>query len=62
MAYDLHGAFDVNVATLSQTLRGQADIREIHDGTLPLWYDGLNPSKINFGLAWYGRGYTLSGK
>ena len=27
---------------------------------MPLWFDGLNPSKINFGLALYGRGYTLA--
>ena len=25
-----------------------------------LWFDGLQPSKINFGLAYYGRGYTLA--
>ncbi|PVH83988.1 glycoside hydrolase family 18 protein, partial [Cadophora sp. DSE1049] len=25
-----------------------------------LWFDGLDPAKINFGLALYGRGYTLS--
>lgn len=27
---------------------------------MPLWFDGLNPAKINFGLAMYGRGYTLA--
>jgi len=26
---------------------------------LPLWFDAPTPSKINFGLAYYGRGYTL---
>ena len=41
------------------TVRGQTDIREIYNDTLPLWFDHLNPSKINFGLAAYGRGYTL---
>jgi chitinase len=25
-----------------------------------LWFDGLDPKKINFGLAMYGRGYTLA--
>lgn len=33
---------------------------DIANDTLPLWFDGLTPSKINFGLAYYGRGYTLS--
>ena len=25
-----------------------------------LWFDALTPSKINFGVAYYGRGYTLA--
>jgi chitinase len=60
MAYDLHGSWDSDTATLGSLVRGQTDIREIYNDTLPLWFDGLNPSKINFGLALYGRGYTLS--
>ena len=40
--------------------RRQTDIREIYNDTLPLWFDALDPAKINFGLAYYGRGYTLS--
>ncbi|RYO79963.1 hypothetical protein DL766_010133 [Monosporascus sp. MC13-8B] len=61
MAYDLHGFWDADVETLGSLVRGQADVREIYNNTLPLYYAGLDPSKINFGLAWYGRGYTLSG-
>ncbi|KAI0014616.1 hypothetical protein F4780DRAFT_200481 [Xylariomycetidae sp. FL0641] len=59
MAYDLHGSWDSDVLALGSLVRGQADIREIYNNTLPLWYAGLDPGKINFGLAWYGRGYTL---
>jgi chitinase len=60
MAYDLHGSWDADVLTLGKLVRGQADIREIGNDTAPLWFDGLDPAKINFGLAMYGRGYTLS--
>ena len=60
MAYDLHGYWDADVETLGSIVRGQADIREIANDTLPLWFDGLDPAKINFGLAYYGRGYTLA--
>ncbi|KAH6654774.1 glycoside hydrolase superfamily, partial [Truncatella angustata] len=60
MSYDLHGSWDSDVKTLTTIVRGQADIREIKNDTLPLWYAGLDPGKINFGVAWYGRGYTLS--
>lgn len=60
MAYDLHGSWDADVKTLGSIVRGQADIREIYNDTLPLWFDALDPAKINFGLAYYGRGYTLT--
>ena len=60
MAYDLHGPWDSETRTLGSIVRGQTDIREIYNDTLPLWFDELNPAKINFGLAYYGRGYTLA--
>lgn len=46
--------------TLGSKVRAQTDIREIANDTVPLWFDGLDPKKINFGLAAYGRGYTLA--
>lgn len=58
MSYDLHGSWDVNNAA-GTIVRGQTDAREIRNDSLALWFDGLNPAKINFGLAYYGRGYTL---
>ncbi|KAH7116576.1 glycoside hydrolase superfamily [Dactylonectria estremocensis] len=60
MAYDLHGSWDTDVKTLGSIVRGQADLREIRNNTLPLAYAGVDPGKIVFGVAWYGRGYTLS--
>ncbi|KAH7159262.1 glycoside hydrolase superfamily [Fusarium sp. MPI-SDFR-AT-0072] len=62
MAYDLHGSWDSDVLTLGKIIRGQSDIREIHNNTIPLWFAGLDPKKINFGLAMYGRGYTVADK
>ncbi|KAL8686698.1 MAG: hypothetical protein Q9218_006925 [Villophora microphyllina] len=60
MAYDLHGYWDAALKTLGPIVRGQTDVREIYNDTLPLWFDNLDPAKINFGLAYYGRGYTLA--
>ncbi|KAK7956544.1 uncharacterized protein PG986_005766 [Apiospora aurea] len=60
MAYDLHGYWHQDVKTLGSVVRGQADIRDIATDTLPLWFDELDASKINFGVALYGRGYTLA--
>lgn len=62
MAYDLHGFWDADVKTLGSIIRAQTDVREIEKNTLPLWFDKLNPAKVNLGLAYYGRGYTVSDK
>lgn len=45
---------------LGSIVRGQANINEIANNTLPLAYAGVDPAKIDIGIAWYGRGYTLS--
>ena len=50
MAYDLHGSWDADIKTLGSVVRGQTDIREIDNDTLPLWFDALDPAKINFGI------------
>ncbi|KAF5574913.1 glycoside hydrolase family 18 [Fusarium subglutinans] len=60
MAYDLHGFWDADVKTLDPIIRGQADIREIANNTIPLAYAGVDFNKIVFGVAWYGRGYTVT--
>lgn len=62
MAYDLHGAWDAEVKTIGALVRPQTDLREITNNTLPLWFDKLNPTKVNLGLAYYGRGFTLTDK
>jgi len=59
MSYDLHGFWDQDVKALGSIVRGQADVREIYNNTIPLAYAALDFSKIDFGIAWYGRGYTL---
>lgn len=40
----------------------QTDISDIERNTLPLWFDKLDASKVNLGLANYGRGHTISDK
>lgn len=59
-SYDLHGPWDQDVKTLGSVVRPQTDITEIDKNMKPLWFDGVDPAKINFGLAFYGRTYKLS--
>ncbi|KAJ9653598.1 hypothetical protein H2201_009128 [Coniosporium apollinis] len=60
MSYDLHGPWDADVQTLGSKVRPQTDITEIDKSLIPLWFDGVDPSKVNLGLAYYGRTYKLS--
>lgn len=47
MAYDLHGSWDVKTPALGNIVRGQANISDIETDMAPLWFDGLDPKKIN---------------
>lgn len=58
---DFFGFMSYDLKTSGSIVRGHTDVREIYNDTLPLWYDDLDPKKINFGMAYYGRGYTLKG-
>jgi chitinase len=58
MAYDLHGPWEA--WDQGAIIRSQSSIVDIGNDMLPLWFDGLDPSKINLGIPYYGRGYTLS--
>lgn len=58
MAYDLHGPWEAS--DLGAFVRSQSSILDIESDILPLWFDGVDPAKINLGIPYYGRGYTLS--
>lgn len=47
MSYDLHGPWDTDVKTLGSLIRPQTDISEIDKNLTPLWFDGVDPSKIS---------------
>ncbi|KAI0865017.1 hypothetical protein F4860DRAFT_527723 [Xylaria cubensis] len=59
LSYDLHGPWDSTVDDIGPVIIGQTNIPELYNWTLSLWYDKVDPSKINMGLAYYGRGYTV---
>jgi chitinase len=61
MTYDLHGAWASDIKYGSR-VQGQADLSEIENNILPLAFAGMEMNKINFGMAYYGRGYKLAGK
>ncbi|KFA82003.1 hypothetical protein S40288_07998 [Stachybotrys chartarum IBT 40288] len=60
MSYDLHGPWDEDVRQIGRVVLGHTNVPEIANWTLPLYYDGLDPAKLNLGLAYYARGYTVA--
>ncbi|KAI9646511.1 hypothetical protein NHQ30_004504 [Ciborinia camelliae] len=60
MSYDLHGPWEANNPSLGAFVRPQTSIPDITSAISPLWFAGVDPSKLNLGLAAYGRGYALS--
>ncbi|KAF2256755.1 glycoside hydrolase family 18 protein, partial [Trematosphaeria pertusa] len=62
MGYDLHGPWDGDISALGAKIRPHTDLRDIDKDLLPLWFDKLDPKKVNIGMAYYGRGYTASKK
>lgn len=61
MAYDIHGPWEAETE-VGAYIRPHTSILDIDSALLPLWFDGVPPSKINFGIAYYGRGYTLTSR
>lgn len=55
MAYDMGGHYSAD----DPKTTAQTDIRTIQTGAALLWASGVDPAKLNLGLAYYGRGYTL---
>lgn len=41
-------------------MRPQTSLPDITNAISPLWFAGVDPMKVNLGLAAYGRGYTLA--
>jgi LysM repeat protein len=59
MAYDLHGVWDNSTTGSGPYIRPHTNLTEI-DGALDLlWRAEVAPEKVNMGLAWYGRTFTL---
>lgn len=59
MSYDLHGAWDKETKGLGPYVRPHTNLTEIDGALNLLWRAKVAPEKVNLGLAWYGRAFTL---
>jgi GH18 family chitinase len=60
LTYDLHGPWDADVPAFGNKIRSHTDLQEIDKALQLLWSSNINPSKVNLGIANYGRGYTVA--
>ncbi|KAF9888495.1 hypothetical protein FE257_008602 [Aspergillus nanangensis] len=59
MTYDIHGVWDADSKFTGPYVRPHTNLTDIDKGLDLLWRAGVEPSKVNLGLAWYGRSFTL---
>ena len=60
MTYDMHGPWEED--RIGAIIRPQTSIADVRRVSVPIWFSGLSPPKINLGMAYYGRGYTTKNK
>ncbi|KAJ5124284.1 uncharacterized protein N7515_008109 [Penicillium bovifimosum] len=59
MTYDIHGVWDGNIEQLGSYAHAHTNLTEIEDGLKLLWRNNINPERVNMGLGFYGRSFTM---
>lgn len=60
MTYDLHGTWDKGNKWLGAFLNSHTNLTEITSALDLLWRNLIDPAKVNLGLAFYARTFTMS--
>jgi chitinase len=60
MSYDLHGTWDIGNEWTGAYLNAHTNLTEIKTALDLLWRNDIKPSKVNMGMAFYGRSFTLA--
>lgn len=60
LSYDIHGVWDSTNKFSGPYVRPHTNLTEIKQGLDLLWRNSVDPQKVNMGLAWYGRSFTLA--
>ncbi|EJT72530.1 hypothetical protein GGTG_09395 [Gaeumannomyces tritici R3-111a-1] len=59
MTYDIHGTWDSTVRSLGSYAFAHTNLTEIDLGLELLWRNNVNPQRVNMGLGFYGRSFTM---
>jgi chitinase len=60
MSYDLHGTWDGPKDQIGSIILAHTNLTEIEEALDLFWRVGVDPSKINLGVGFYGRSFQLS--
>ena len=60
MLYDLHGAWDLTGKWTGPYINSHTNMTEINNALDLLWRNDIKPEKVVYGMAFYGRSFTLS--
>ncbi|KAK3386681.1 putative chitinase [Podospora didyma] len=60
MTYDLHGTWDGTDPFIGAVALAHTNLTEIQESLDLLWRNNINPSKVNLGIGFYGRSFTMS--
>jgi len=55
------GYMSYDIGNPDGSIRAHTDITKVEANALPIWFDGIDPAKLNLGLASYGKGFTIKG-
>ena len=59
MTYDIHGVWDADIGPLGPYAHAHTNLTEIEDALKLLWRNNINPGRVNLGLGFYGRSFTM---
>ncbi|KAK4143160.1 glycoside hydrolase superfamily [Dichotomopilus funicola] len=59
MTYDIHGVWDSKVNSLGPYARAHTNLTEIEEALKLLWRNNINPERVNLGIGFYGRSFTM---
>ncbi|TPX09628.1 uncharacterized protein E0L32_009229 [Thyridium curvatum] len=60
MTYDIHGVWDSTVKSIGSFAYAHTNLTEINSGLELLWRNSINPGRVNLGLGFYGRSFTMA--
>ncbi|KAH8803540.1 chitinase [Xylogone sp. PMI_703] len=60
LSYDLHGVWDAGNNFLGPNVHAHTNLTEIEEDLKLLWRNNIDPGKVNLGIGFYGRSFTLA--